>query len=227
MGTAKLGRYLSITVSSRFTQNHAWRFLLFVALAVAPGRIARASAPALSFFGSPENNAVGNFTVGWEFTVTGPVVVDGLGYWDRQANGLSFPHDVALWTGGGTLVASATVPSGTGATLIDSFRYVSIAPTPLLAGTYVIGGYANGDIVANHAVSVSTIPEINFVQNRNTTAFAFSLAFPTGTSPSEGQGFFGPNFTVEVVPEPAGFAVLSLAACALSLRRRQHRPRLN
>jgi hypothetical protein len=221
MGTGTFGRNLSINVSSRFALRSAWRIGLIVALAIVPGRMARAGAPALGFFGSPENNAVGNFTVGWEFTVTGPVTVDGLGYWDRLADGLGASHAVALWTGGGTLVTSATVPSGTSGTLIDSFRYVPIAPTPLLAGTYVIGGYANGDIVANQAVSISTIPEINFVQNRGTTASSFSLAFPTGTFPAEGQGFFGANFTVEVVPEPAGFAVLGIAACALALRRRR------
>jgi hypothetical protein len=221
MGVGNFDRFVSFAASAPLLRNGVWRTLIMIALAVAPGRIAQASLPALGFSGSPENNNVIQFTIGWEFNVSQPIVVDGLGYWDRLANGLASAHDVAIWTAGGGLVTSATVPNGTGGALIDSFRYVSTTPTTLVPGTYVIGGYsASGDLVADQASSISTIPQITFVKNRATPGSGGGIIFPTSTLPSQGQGFFGPNFTV--VPEPGCFAVLGISACALTLSRRRH-----
>jgi hypothetical protein len=172
--------------------------------------------------GSPANNNVVNFTVGWTFTVTQTVQVDALGYFDHNANGLASAHAVAIWdsTGANQLV-SATVPNGVAGTLDNSFRFVPCTLTTLLPGNYVIGGHSgSGDLVADQATSVLTIPQITFGQNRATTTSSGTLMFPNTHFPSQGLGFFGPNF--QVLPEP-GFLTLLPAAGALLLRRRRPR----
>src|SRR5262245_34235263 len=45
----------------------------------------------------------------------------------------------------GTQLVKTTIPAGTGGTLIDGFRYVSIAPFTLPAVTYTIGGFYGSD----------------------------------------------------------------------------------
>jgi hypothetical protein len=187
----------------------------------------RAGDLALTFSNSPEANNILNFTVGWQFTVNQTIQVDGLGYFDRSADGLASAHDVAIWTSTGTgPLASATVPSGTSASLINSFRVTPIVPTTLPPGSYVIGGFtASGDLVADTASSISTIPQITFVENRGTTGSSAGLAFPTMHYPTQGLGFFGPNFTV--VPEPFSVALGAVAFVGMLLfgarRRALHR----
>ena len=62
---------------------------------------------------SGSNNAAGGHsTVGWSFSVLSSLDVDGLGFFDFESNGLLAPHQVGLWDSGGTLLASATVTSG-------------------------------------------------------------------------------------------------------------------
>src|SRR5260221_7179644 len=57
----------------------------------------------------------GGLTEGYEFTVTNAdgIVVDGLGFWDDQANGFflgqTFP--VGLWETNGTLLSSTVITS--------------------------------------------------------------------------------------------------------------------
>src|SRR5688572_29521400 len=52
----------------------------------------------------------GQDTVGWDFTVTQPVVVNALGYYDEAVDGLAASHPVGLWDAATqTLLASATV----------------------------------------------------------------------------------------------------------------------
>src|SRR5512133_1412902 len=79
-------------------------------------------------------------TKGWAFTISSPVFVTQLGLWDQGNNGLNASHVVTIWTSTGTLMAQTTIPSGTGATLIDGVRYVSITSVLLPVGSYTIGG---------------------------------------------------------------------------------------
>jgi hypothetical protein len=62
--------------------------------------------------------------------------VTDLGVWDGNGGGLADSHIVTIWTSTGTFVTSGTVLVGTSGTLVDDFRYVSIAPTLLAAGNY-------------------------------------------------------------------------------------------
>src|SRR5262249_21074041 len=80
-------------------------------------------------------------TLGYAFTVSTPISVTMLGLFDSGNNGLAHSHAVTIWTRTGTQLVQATIPFGTGATLTNGFRYVSIAPFTLAAGTYTIGGF--------------------------------------------------------------------------------------
>jgi hypothetical protein len=83
-----------------------------------------------------------NTTRGWTFTVSTPLVVEELGFWDSDLNGLAAAHDVGIWIADGTLLTSATVPAGTTAPLEGTFRFVPATSVMLSPGTtYVIGAY--------------------------------------------------------------------------------------
>src|SRR4051812_48165491 len=83
-----------------------------VAPAVGPA-VAHAGPLALTFTGGAVNSSATDVMAGWRFSMNTSEVVDGLGVWDYQGNGLSAPHQVGIWTDAGTLVASAFVAAGT------------------------------------------------------------------------------------------------------------------
>jgi len=75
-------------------------------------------------------------TYGSGFAIVGGKnqLVNMLGVWDQDGDGLATAHDAGLWQlgdGRWDLIASATVPAGTKAPLIDGFRYVPIPETTL------------------------------------------------------------------------------------------------
>src|SRR4051812_42963539 len=68
----------------------------------------------LDFTGGNANTFGGNTTVGWEFTLNSPMLVDGLGFWDHGSDGLVNTHDVGIWNSSNTalLLTSTTVTNG-------------------------------------------------------------------------------------------------------------------
>jgi hypothetical protein len=147
------------------------------------------------FFGANSNG-----TIGWSFSVVGTdITVTSLGLYDSGGNGLADAHAVGLWTSGGTLLASATIPSGSGATLLGGYRYVAIAPVPLSAGqSYVIGALyptQSGDNIIFNSTQTYVAP-VSFGQSRQTglnLTGTDPLTFPA-LNASLPQGIFGPNF---------------------------------
>src|SRR4030095_13839604 len=78
-------------------------------------------------------------TAGYVFTLSTPIAVTSLGLFDEGSNGLNAFYNVFILTSDGIeQLAHAVIPAGTGTTLINGFRYVSIAPVLVPAGTYVI-----------------------------------------------------------------------------------------
>jgi hypothetical protein len=70
-------------------------------------------------------------TYGNGFAIVGGTdrVVNMLGVWDQDGDGLTTAHDVGLWQlgdGKWDLITSAAVPAGTDAPMIDGFRYVRV-----------------------------------------------------------------------------------------------------
>src|ERR1700730_14147453 len=153
----------------------------------------RADTIALSFTGGT-TTPLGNFTVGWAFTVSNPLLLTQLGIWDFGGDGLADPFTVIVWDSTGTPVVQTVVPSGMAGTLDQGFRYAPAAPTLLSAGTtYTIGAFyssTSADQITFGAATVATDPQVTYIDGRSVRGNAFP--------PTNGFGFpnsyFGPNF---------------------------------
>lgn len=162
-------------------------------------------------------------TLGWTFTANTTVTITMLGYYDDGSNGLNEAHDVGIFGSGGNLLVSSTVPSGTGGTLLAGFRYVSISPFVLSAGSYTIGGTIGAqasDPVAYNVSGLSSVSQITIPSgaSRYTEAGSYtSLTFPTLAFPASNpyNVYFGPNFQILAVPEPSTGMLMNLGALSL------------
>ncbi len=185
---------------------------------------AKLSAVSIVDFANPGivlNN--GAFTLGFTFQVNSTISVDGLGFFDDGKNGLTQSHNVGLWTGTGTLLASAMV---TNANALDSwFRYATISTLTLAPGTYVVAATSGSENYAYEPIGFFTAPQITFV--RDSFVFGPTLAFPTQTDVNATIGFFGGNVRLAnvgamVVPEAGSAAWLLLVGLGgLALARRR------
>lgn len=142
--------------------------------------------------------AISAGTAGWVVHV-GPraLEVDHLGLYDAGGGGLAQAHQVGLWRANGTLITSVTVRAGTAAQLVDGYRYESITPVTLAAGTdYVLGafyGSVSGDPIL-YGAQQTLSPLVSFGMSRQSVlspgaSFGY-LSIDAGLS----QGIFGPNF---------------------------------
>jgi hypothetical protein len=184
----------------------------------------RADTIALSFT-NPQDVTFpnGDATLGWAFTLSSPVRVTDLGLWDFNGDGLNESHVVTIWTSTGTLEAQGTIPSGTGATLTNGFRYVSIAPVLLPAGTYKIWAFYTTDIVDN-VITSAAITSASGVSYGGSTSDV-GLTFPSGNFFGLSSGYFGPNFQFTAatsVPDTAiTFFLFGLSLMGLAFLRRK------
>jgi hypothetical protein len=158
----------------------------------------RADTIALSFTGGLElASGLNGPTVGWAFTLSSQVSVTQLGLFDFDGNGFGTDHIVAIWTSTGTQLGQVTIASGTSGTLINGFRYVSIAPLLLPAGDYTIGGYypfPGTDTFAAFANSITTTSGVTYLGSR-ADFFPFGVfGFPAGDIFDSDNSYFGPNF---------------------------------
>ena len=153
----------------------------------------RANTIALSFTGGTAVGIGANVTAGWAFTLSSPVLVTELGLWDFGNDGFDTSHVVTIWTSTGTQEAQGTIPSGAGAILTNGFRYVSIAPVLLPAGSYTIGGFyspTDSDQIVTSASTITTASGVIYDGSRIGLGFAFPPIDISGVPNSN----FGPNF---------------------------------
>jgi hypothetical protein len=192
----------------------------------------RADTPALTATGGTDITGR-DATQGWVFTLSLPLLVTSLGVYDGPSgasgtigDGLAAPHKISIWLNGTTTaLASATVPTGTATTLDGAFRYVSITPTLLPVGTYIIGGYYPDtpfalDVVKQGA-TFSTGPAITYTDS----ASAGEDGVPPPANFPGRAGFFGPNFEFLSVPEGHTSALLLLGAGVFFAMRAYNRRR--
>lgn len=187
---------------------------------------ARAGVLVLDIFENPgSTGSAGSQSLGWQFQVNKPILVDGLAFWDHTD---TQNHDVGIFndTTQALLVSTTVLPtdpvSGTG-----PWRVHSIAPFLLAPGIYDIAAETGSDNYTYNPSSMSTVSQITWLQDR----FLFgssTLAFPSQSSGGGLQGWFGPSFTTtdaSSVPEPASLALAGagLAALAGIARRRRVR----
>jgi hypothetical protein len=160
-------------------------------------------------------------TYGFTLTVgANPILITALGQWDRYDDGLLGPSQVGLWTAEGTSLASVTLQSGNGSTLIYHFRYENISPVTLNANAiYLLGVYnTSGD--AFYTETSYTITSVVTGLTSRASAFGFSAPINPG-----GTIALGANAIYSAVPEPSTYAVIFgvLALGFAAYRRRQKR----
>lgn len=187
---------------------------------------ASAQTQALTFTGGSRQFFPG-YTVGWTFLVDRNLSVSSLGWFDDGSDGLLNDHEVGIFTilalGNGSLLTSATVT--TADTLLNGYRYHSIAPLILTPGSYLIGGTTGNDLFQSLASGVTTASGITFGAGRFTFTNDSALTYPTTTS-NQGIAYFGPNFTVSgasAAPEPSTLGLLMGGVgtmAGIALRRR-------
>ena len=166
---------------------------------------------------------------GFQFTPTANIVVDGLGFFDADADGLVAAHGVGIWTTAGVLLASITVTTGNSSLLGPTvnqgqFRYANIADLALTAGTtYVLGAQTAGlDTWYSFGSNLSPSSLVNVAANG---MYNPSSGFLVPTQ-SVGDQFAAGSFTAHeaeaTVPEPqtAALVGLGLLAAVLSGKRR-------
>lgn len=137
-------------------------------------------------------------TVGWSFQVGAQnATVTSLGLYS-PAGPLGQAQVVGLWTSGGTLLTSVTVPAGAGPRAIGGFLYQAIGPVVLTAGqTYVVGAVYQGAttepiLVNSTQTYASDITFLHSLQSSLLFNTVGTLTYPT-LSAGLDQGVFGPN----------------------------------
>lgn len=203
-------------------------FTALTALLTTP-QLVYAQTQALDFTGGIFGTSSGSNSLGWEFSVSTTVTVTHLGIWDMGNDGLANSHPVGVWTSTGTLLASTTMASGTGAPAIvagggaGSFRYNPISSIVLTPGSYVISAgyvFTDTDMFGRTASSVSMGAGLSFTQTRFENGSGFT--FPTQAVPD--NAFFGPNFQYRIggasAPEPSALALLALGGSLALVKRR-------
>ncbi len=186
-------------------------------------------------------------TLGWSFTVTSPIEVTSLGFYDSGLDGLSEPHLVGIWDDSEQLLRSSEIAAGDGNPLVGRYRYSAIQPILLTTGhTYVIGATVPLGVFVGVTVELGDpiVPDLypfhNVEPGSVLTASQIDLGPPSlaswgnaGSPGSMGPGvldfpdevvdggyFFAANFAFTSVPEPCTAAVLCCAVFALLRRRR-------
>jgi hypothetical protein len=147
-------------------------------------------------------------TVGWEFSLSAPVIVTGLGFFDFLGDGLEASHPVAIWDNAHNQVASTVVSSAD--LLVQSFRWDSIAPVRLEAGVYRIGALINNnDAYISATASQTTVSPVSYVGGVYSVG---GFCYPNQIGYTN-SGRFGPNFEFYefgAVPEPSTIIIWSL-----------------
>ncbi len=187
---------------------------------VAASPAAAQIAPAFTYTGGSTAFDTRPFTLGYSFTLSDTTTINALGYW---SGGDLSSHRVAIWDMSGHMLTSGTV---SGADPLDgNYRYDSIAPLLLGAGSYVIGGeFFSGNFPIN-LTGVNNAANYGWTQDRYA---GVGFTFPTSTSAGGygQQGIALVNFSIAqtaAVPEPATWAMMlvGFGAIGATTRRRK------
>ena len=179
------------------------------------------------------------------------VNVNYLGYADPTGAALTDSHTVTIWDSGGSVVASAVVPSGTPTLWANGYAWVQLGSTVTLSyqsyyevGATVTGGVDSwGDLISNsspddgnngqitwNAVNGSWGGDVNspFVQAGSGWEFSRAgqydaTALPGTQTSTQDSIYPAPNigYNIASVPEPASVGLAGGGLVAILLMRRR------
>jgi len=210
--------------------------LTVAALAAAVTMLASPSlaGPAWEWSGTLNNNSTsGSWDFGINFSVTAPVTVTGLGYYDDFGNGFLHAHNVALYNAAGTLLTGGIVTSAD--PLIGNFRYLNISGVTLAAGNYqVVGVSYNDNYTFDYTAPLgskltlgSSITYLGDSYNPDIGLGAAFVGIGTGLYNDDIQGgiadgVFGPDlFLSTAVPEPITLSLFGAGLAGVTALRRR------
>ena len=191
--------------------HHGYRLLPVTAvLAIGLPAAAGGSDPAWTLNGPSNAVTAGIGVFGTEFTVTAPVVVTDVGWYDNPLTpvGLVASHEVGIFDADTQeLLVSGVVPSGTAGNPLGGFFYVAVTETSLVPErTYVVAGVRAGVDETRNVTPGSSMLEHDVVDTTRWVA-SFSgagLVFPDVEFTTVTRSM-GPNFLL-VVACPWDFA---------------------
>jgi len=212
--------------------------LTAVALAAAVMMLASPSlaGPAWEWSGTLNNNSTsGSWDLGINFSVTAPVTVTGLGYYDDFGNGFLHAHDVALYNAVGTLLAGGIVTSAD--PLTGNFRYLNISGVTLAPGNYqVVGVSYNDNYTFDYTAPLgskltlgNSITYLGDSYNPDIGSGAAFVGIGSGLYNDDIQGgiadgVFGPDlFLATAVPEPLTLTMFAVGLAGIVATRRRKR----
>ena len=186
-------------------------------------------------------------TSGWQFNISTGFFVTQLGIFDAGSDGLGVSHEVGLWrvdsysgteqNATGTLLASATIPAGTAATLAFGYRWVSIKPVFIPTNTtgYMVGAFYPGGGGGDYALTSQPIAFARPPVYPN-TYWGYTSANPLFEFPGQsnrpsdpenpfGRAFWEVNFQFSTVPEPSAWCLFLIGLLPWFLRSAGNRTR--
>jgi len=200
----RLGICLSVVASS---------FLLGAAISPA-----KAITPGIDNLSGGSNSANGSWTLGYEFSLSNTSIIDALGSYDQNGDGLNGTYNIGLWDTSGNLLRTASV-SGSGNPLVSSFRWADIVDITLSPGNYIVASAGdwlpNGDDYYYNG-TYTTAQGLTWV--RNWEINGSNLQFPTSTY-QLGFGIVGGNVSLNSAPPVPGPLPLLGASAAFGFSR--------